>query len=245
MELNSTSGRTRADPPEHYQIRTESGSVRCSLRTIRHEGGTTWERARALLAEVEKSDSRSGFYVAANGAFKAKSVILAIREAANEYRISKPNHGRQLKKETYDELICKYDKVSKDKAERLWRFIYDGTDTQCIHMCLSNRCKTIENGKECNTGIRHRLYCSLSGGILTAWPYLEYKVPDATRKIRIIRLRLEDNVGIIGPNIPQDCIDKVKIALTNAQINKIVFKPRPNTRSQMFNVWNKPAAHYY
>lgn len=51
---------------------------------------------------------------------------------------------------------------------------------------------------KCDIGLRHRNYTILSGGILTAWPYLEQKLPAATQRIQIIRLRLDANNRVIG-----------------------------------------------
>uniref|UniRef100_A0A6G1SIS9 Protein strawberry notch 1 n=1 Tax=Aceria tosichella TaxID=561515 RepID=A0A6G1SIS9_9ACAR len=227
LELNSASGKTRVDPPEDFLIRTNSGFVKCTLRNIRYERGIPWEEARDKLVEADGRDKRSGFYMATNSITKSKSVILAIREPGiDQFRIYKPNVGRQPKLEFYSQVIGKFDKVDENTAEKIWRFIYQATDNHCIHMCHFNSCKRIEARMKCDVGIRHRLFCILSGGILTIWPYLEAKVPEATRRIQIIRLRLDDNTRIIGPNIPQDCLDKVRKALRDGASTGIDFNAR-------------------
>lgn len=226
LELNSASGKTRVDQPENFLIRTNSGFVRCTLRNIRYERGISWEEARAKLAEADEKDSRSSFYMGTNSVTKSKSVILAIREGLDQFRIYKPNVGRQPKLEFYSQVIDKFDKVDEATAERVWRFIYDATDSNCIHMCHFRSCKRLEANMKCDVGIRHRLFCILSGGILTIWPYLEAKVPEATKRIQIIRLRLDDDTRVIGPNIPQDYLDKVRRALRAGEGTGIDFNSK-------------------
>jgi hypothetical protein len=223
LELNSASGKTKVQPPENFLIRTNNGFVRCTLRQVRYERGISWEEACAKLHDAGNTDTRSGFYMATNSVIKSQSVILAIREEVDQFRIYKPNVGRQPKLEFYSQIIGKYDKANLGRAEHLWRFIYNATDTHCIHMCHFKNCKRLEAKMNCDVGIRHRMFCILTGGILTIWPYLEAKVPEATQRIRIVRLRLDDNTRVIGPNIAQEYLGKVRKALKDGESTGIDY----------------------
>lgn len=214
LELNSESGKTKCEDPEDFHLKTQFGTVKCTLRNVRVERGISWDEAVNMLEESQKNneDSRSGFYVSTNRMTKANLVSLVIREprGVDLFRVYKPNTGRSPKPDYYSFISEKADKCSRKHAESIWRDIFNKTDTKCVHMCHFNSCKRIEARLKCNVGLRHRKYCILSGGILTAWPYLEKKAPEVTTKLQIVRLRVDPTNRVIGPIIPQDSIDRVK-----------------------------------
>lgn len=226
LELNSESGKTKCEDPEDFHLKTQFGTVRCTLRNVRVERGISWDEALNMLEESQKNneDSRSGFYVSTNRMTKANLVSLVIREprGVDLFRAYKPNTGRSPKPDYYSYISEKADKCSRKHAESIWKDIFNKTDTQCVHLCHFNSCKRIEARLKCDVGLRHRKYCILSGGILTAWPYLEKKAPEVTTKLQIVRLRVDPKNRVIGPIIPQDSIDRVK-NLLRAGKNGIEF----------------------
>lgn len=203
LELNSESGKTRCDLPEDYFLKTKFGPIKCTLRNVQIERGISWEEASSLYNDAkDQKDTRSGFYISYNRMTKSKLICLLLREPnlVDMFRVFKPNIGRQPKPENYSFLTDKDDirQVKVGEAEPLWRMIFDATDTKCVHLCIFNSCKRIEARLKCDVGLRHRKYCILSGGILTAWPYLEQKAPEVTSRLRIVRLRLDTNNRVIG-----------------------------------------------
>lgn len=198
LELNSDSGKAKCDEPEDFHLKTSTGIVKCTLRNVRVERGISWEDALKLI-EANSDDSRSGFYTSVNPVTKAKMVVLLIREphGVDLFRSYKPNMGRSAKPDYYENLSNKLDKARPEKVERIWRFVYEFTDTNCVHLCFFKSCKRIEAGRRCDVGLRHRNYCILSGGILTAWPYIEKMNHEITNKLQIVRLKLETS-RVIG-----------------------------------------------
>lgn len=224
LELNSETGKTHVEAPEHFWLRTKTGNVMCTLRNIKVERGIAWERALEMYRERSDDDRRSGFYISINPISKCVLVFLIIREGVDLFRVYKPNVGRQIKPEFYENIIQGRNKqVSMEQAEKIWRKVYESTDKYCIHLCFFKGCKRMEAKMKCSVGLRHRYYTILSGSILTAWPYLEKMVPQATAKIQIVRLRLDVHNRVIGPIIPQDHLDAVKRALRKGETEGVQF----------------------
>ena len=223
LELNSESGKATCEEPEFFNLPTHGGMLKCTLRNVRVERGISWQEAIQILEASSAEDKRRGFYISTNPLTKAKLVYLAIKEGVDAFRIYKPNTGRSTKVELYSTISSKAKLVSVSQAESIWCTIYEKTDTNCVHLCLFNSCKRIENKMNCDVGLRHRYYCILSGGILTIWPFLERHLPDATRKIQIVRLRLDDKNRVIGPVVPQDCLRRVRQILRQAETTGVEF----------------------
>lgn len=227
LELNSQSGKTRCGPPVNFFLQTDAEDVKCTLREIQVERGIAWEEAVKLLEESQKAraDTRSSFYIHTNPLTKARSVFLSLREpeTIDMFRNYKPNTGRQAKAEHYSISTEKGRKCSPEEAESLWRHVYKVTDTQCVHVCFFDCCKRREAKMKCDVGLRHRKYCILSGGILTAWPYLERKANDVTTRLQIVRLKLDANNRVIGPIIPQDSVERVKQLLKKGEEEGVKF----------------------
>lgn len=200
LELNSESGKTRCDIPEDYYLETQAGPVKCTLRNVQVERGISWDEALELFKNNPVIDSRSGFYTSTNPLTKAKMVFLLLREPhhVDMFRAYKPNTGRAVKPDLFGVLTRGADNAGQDEAKVIWQKIYVFTGSKCIHLCYFNSCKRMEAKLKCDVGLRHRYYCILSGGILTAWPYLERMVPEATNKLMIVRLKLDVNNRVIG-----------------------------------------------
>lgn len=227
LELNNDSGSTQIENTENYNLKTAGGSVKCSLRSVLVERGISWNQAIEKLKECEKEDSRNGFYLSYNPITKAQMVSLLIREPSSGidlFRAYKPNTGKQQKPEFYSVLSGRLERVGPPRAQPIWTKIYEFTDKNCVHLCLFNSCKRLQAKMRCDMGLRHRRYCVLSGGILTAWPYLESKIPDLSKRLRIVRLKVDEHSRVIGPVIPQDSVDKVRTLLLAGQQHGLEFK---------------------
>jgi len=223
LELNPESGKAVCDEPERFCLRTQAGLIKCTLRNVKVERGISWEEILQLYEERKSGDKREGFYASTNLMTRSKLVFLIIRESVDTFRIYKPNTGKQPKTDHFVTISDKAKSITSTVAEPIWRRIYEVTNTNCVHICYFNQCKRIENKMICDVGLRHRYYCILSGGILTIWPYLETKIPEATKKIQIVRLRLDDKNRVIGPVIPQSCLEKVRKILHEAEVSGIKF----------------------
>lgn len=147
-----------------------------------------------------------------------KTIFLAIPEAPNKnkdvkqiFRIFKPSLGLQSKYETKTSLRDRGTKlVDLSEAEKLWREHYEQSDSLCTHMLLFGRCRQASksvplsingdrNKPRCDTGLRKRTYCILSGSVLTVWPEIEKTISYIqTHKLQIVRLKTEDSKKFIG-----------------------------------------------
>lgn len=223
LELNSQTGKTRCDDPEDFFLKTSGGIVKCSLRNVQVERGISWDEALRIFESSQ--DSRSGFYITVNPITKAKMVTLLIREPSQPdlFRAHKPNTGRQSKPDLYANLAHKSKKVDPQEAKSVWCHIFNFTDEKCVHLCLFNTCKRIQAKMRCDIGLRHRKYCILSGGILTAWPFIEKRASEITKRLQIVRLKLDSNNRVIGPIVPQDHVDRVRELLRRGQEEGVEF----------------------
>lgn len=225
LELNSESGKTTCFPPEDFFLKTRAGTVKCTLRNVQVERGIPWQEAKKLYEENlnQTQDTRSGFYIYQGpGASQIISLLLREPSSVDLFRSFKPNTGRAPKAELFA-VLHKGRKYSLTEAEALWSRIYEFTSEKCVHLCYFNLCKRREAKMSCDVGLRHRYYCILSGGILTAWPYLERKSAEVTEKVRIVRLRLDANNRVIGPIIPQPYVDRVRKILSEGAKETVVF----------------------
>lgn len=148
-----------------------------------------------------------------------KTIFLAIPESPNKnkdvkqiFRIFKPSLGLQSKYETKSSLRERGTKVTNlEEAEALWREHYEQSDSQCSHMLLFGRCRQASRAAQaglsgdpakrfhCDTGLRKRTYCILSGSVLTVWPHIEKAIAYIqTHKLQIVRLKTEDSKKFIG-----------------------------------------------
>lgn len=113
------------------------------------------------------------------------------------FRIYKPSLGLQAKYETKTSLHQKGTKLSEmDEISKLWSEHYDLSESLCLHMVLFGKCRQAKN---CDTGLRKRTYCILTGSMLTTWPELEKRIPMiAHHKLQIVRLKTDDGKKFIG-----------------------------------------------
>lgn len=203
LELNYESGDLQMLPPEDYALETSAGKVKCSLRTVLVERGISWEKSQTCLKEAhdaENSDSRNGYYMqkAFNSDRYVVSLIIREKDKTDLFRCYKPNTGRALKPEFWSLIKDKWERCKEIKAKEIWDRVYQATDKQCCHMCFFDHCKRKEAKMRCDIGLRHRVYCILSGGTLTAWPYLGKTCTELSKKLKIVRLKMDQNNRVIG-----------------------------------------------
>lgn len=192
-------GKTTCFPPEDYALKTRAGIVKCTLRQVQVERGISWQEAKKIFeAGNDKCpDQRSGFYMAGEPSSKMITLFTRQQDSVDLFRICKPNTGHARKSVLFD-IHRKGRKCSMNEAQRMWERIYNLSANKCSHLCYFEQCKRREAKMKCDVGLRHLNYCILSGGILTAWPYIERKCPAITDKVRLVRLRKDDNTNIIG-----------------------------------------------
>lgn len=219
LELNSESGKAECEAAENFNLKTIAGRVPCSLRRVKVERGISWAEALSIFEERGKEDKRCGFYETTDHIF----LLLKQPDSIDLFQQYKPNTGRQPKALFHALLVSNASKVSVERAQKRWTYIFELTNDHCVHLTLFKSCKRIEAKMNCDIGLRHRYYCILSGSVLTAWPYLERKVPHATNKIQIVRLRMDAHNRVIGPIIPRDTIDAVRLALKEGEQRVIQF----------------------
>lgn len=204
IELNSDSGLAHSCEPTHYNLKSRSGTVSCSLWNIKMERGISWNQAETLYKKSQADlDKRSGFYKKFNPITRINMIYLYVRDRREGalpdlFRLYKPNMGLDPKPVFYETFRYSTKAENMRDIKSYWDRIYTQSERQCIHMCLYNTCSRVVAGMRCDVGLRYKTYTVMSGGVLTAWPYLERTVPQSTQRLQIVRVKLSEHDRVIG-----------------------------------------------
>uniref|UniRef100_H2YSL0 Protein strawberry notch homolog 1 n=1 Tax=Ciona savignyi TaxID=51511 RepID=H2YSL0_CIOSA len=153
-----------------------SSGGRVSLQTVQIERGISWNDALRIY-EGGSIGSNSGFYITITQRNGKNMAILIIEYTSQRHRgpstyiVYRPNTGKQLRRETLDELKKKYKRVESDEAEQWWCKHYDASFDQCSHRFWQGACVRGNNG--CHIGRRRRMYHVLAGSVLAVWRTVE------------------------------------------------------------------------
>ncbi|KPM11668.1 strawberry notch-like protein [Sarcoptes scabiei] len=228
IDLSSEVGNVENLNQENFLMNASNGAIKIQLHTVLIDRGLTWERAENMYKQaIEQDDyfrAEIGFYVS-NSTFQIrKTIFLAIPENPNKnkdikqiFRIYKPSLGLQVKYETKSSLKERGTKLDNlEQAAALWREHFEKSESECTHRLLFGRCRNHNSKLKCEIGLRKRIYCILSGAVLTVWPEIEKAISYIqTHKFQIVRLKTQDNLKYIGPMIPPMYVDEVRKCLQN------------------------------
>uniref|UniRef100_H2YSL2 Uncharacterized protein n=1 Tax=Ciona savignyi TaxID=51511 RepID=H2YSL2_CIOSA len=184
-----------------------SSGGRVSLQTVQIERGISWNDALRIY-EGGSIGSNSGFYITITQRNGKNMAILIIEYTSQRHRgpstyiVYRPNTGKQLRRETLDELKKKYKRVESDEAEQWWCKHYDASFDQCTGSVLAVW-RTVEE------------VLSLEGG--------------SKYKMQIVRLKTQEEKRLVGLLIPSICttslINALNLEATNAQQLGDVVQP--------------------
>uniref|UniRef100_H2YSL4 Strawberry notch helicase C domain-containing protein n=1 Tax=Ciona savignyi TaxID=51511 RepID=H2YSL4_CIOSA len=181
-----------------------SSGGRVSLQTVQIERGISWNDALRIY-EGGSIGSNSGFYITITQRNGKNMAILIIEYTSQRHRgpstyiVYRPNTGKQLRRETLDELKKKYKRVESDEAEQWWCKHYDASFDQCSHRFWQGACVRGNNG--CHIGRRRRMYHVLAGSVLAVWRTVEEVLSlegGSKYKMQIVRLKTQEEKRLVG-----------------------------------------------
>uniref|UniRef100_H2YSL1 Protein strawberry notch homolog 1 n=1 Tax=Ciona savignyi TaxID=51511 RepID=H2YSL1_CIOSA len=196
-----------------------SSGGRVSLQTVQIERGISWNDALRIY-EGGSIGSNSGFYITITQRNGKNMAILIIEYTSQRHRgpstyiVYRPNTGKQLRRETLDELKKKYKRVESDEAEQWWCKHYDASFDQCSHRFWQGACVRGNNG--CHIGRRRRMYHVLAGSVLAVWRTVEEVLSlegGSKYKMQIVRLKTQEEKRLVGLLIPSICTTSLINAL--------------------------------
>ena len=175
--------------------------------------GIDWETALEMLEN--STDENEGFYETKADHYVRKCVWMVICDSSshfrNIYRVYRPNIGQENSTNSISDLKAKGKKIGNDKAEALWKDIYDRSESSCFHQLYHNKCKIEKGGYICEQGKRKKEVHILSGSILAIWSTIE-RVISTDNKLQIVRI-CSSTARFIGIEIPEKNVDELKKVL--------------------------------
>lgn len=179
------------------------------LYKISVDRGLKWEAA--LAKSLELTGPYDGFYLSYKVRGSQPSCLLAEQSRGKHFTIYKPNIGRQSQLETLDSLCRKFHRVPAEEAREPWESGFAFSLTHCSHMVWNQRCRPVQEGKECVLGLRLRHHYVLCGALLRVWGRVAAVIADVSSSsyLQIVRLRTKDQKKQVGIKIPEGCVRRV------------------------------------
>ena len=134
-----------------------------------------------------------------------KTAVLAVSERGEEnekesksktsksskmYILYRPNTGLQIKQEPYSDLKKKYKKVTPEEAKEHWEGQYNSSSHTCSHAYWQGNCRKVNQGLECEIGLRRRTYHVLCGSVLNIWSRVEDLLSTGSHHSHKMQVRL-------------------------------------------------------
>nr|XP_002127283.2 protein strawberry notch homolog 1 isoform X2 [Ciona intestinalis] len=192
---------------------------RVSLQSVQIERGISWVDALRIF-EDGSIGSSSGFYVTLTQRNGKHMVILIIESTSQRHRgpatfvVYRPNTGKQVRKETLEDLKKKYKRVESDEAEVWWCKHHEASLDQCSHRFWQGSCS--KGNSLCHIGKRRRMYHVLAGSVLAVWRTVEEVLlmeGGSKYKMQVVRLKTQEGNRIVGVLIPTICVTSLMAAL--------------------------------
>eukprot|EP00271_Cylindrocystis_brebissonii_P016259 TRINITY_DN3960_c0_g1_i1.p1 TRINITY_DN3960_c0_g1~~TRINITY_DN3960_c0_g1_i1.p1 ORF type:complete len:273 (-),score=34.34 TRINITY_DN3960_c0_g1_i1:340-1077(-) len=210
--------------PQKIHVDPTSGAASFSAK-IKVDRGLSWERAKAAWDTYQQEDYASkrrenGFWVSTYsdniGGTKRPLVLLATEilmdsktwRAQQMYRIRKPNNSTSLNLKL-EAIAQNYRKVTEKEAEKVWKFWYEFTLTECMH---GKKCKIRELGNVCQYGMRMEVHRLVTGAVLPIWRKLCYVAKTLgadKRELRIVRAQLDSGEMLVGAEVTETELRKL------------------------------------
>uniref|UniRef100_A0A2P2I206 Protein strawberry notch n=2 Tax=Hirondellea gigas TaxID=1518452 RepID=A0A2P2I206_9CRUS len=206
-----------------WEGKHSTGKAKTAMHTVLVERGLSWEKA------VEKNEQLTGelegFYISHQVRNNKKTAVLAVCEADNKKESSKdknsrlfvlyrPNTGLQIKQEPYSDLKKKYKKVKAEDAKDHWEGQFNSSSHTCSHAYWQGNCRRVNNGLDCEIGLRRRTYHVLCGSVLNVWSRVEEVLASGSNshhqsKMQVLRLKTSSGLKLVGTLIPNNLVERL------------------------------------
>ncbi|XP_067824441.1 protein strawberry notch homolog 2-like isoform X1 [Heptranchias perlo] len=179
------------------------------LYKISVDRGMPWDEA--YQKSLTLTGSNDGFYLSHRLRGNEPFALLAEQITVKNYVLYKPNIGKQIQPESFDNLRKKYKRVEPEEAKEYWENLYSFAFQKCSHAAWNGKCKIMQQGKECFQGMRLRHYYMLCGALLRVWNKVGNIMSDATSSshLQIVRLKTKEQKKQVGIKIPEACVYSV------------------------------------
>ncbi|XP_069784294.1 si:ch73-63e15.2 isoform X2 [Narcine bancroftii] len=176
------------------------------LYKISVDRGMTWEEA--YQKSLSLTGDNDGFYISHRLRGNEPFALLAEQITVKNYVLYKPNIGKQIQPESFDNLRKKYKRVKPEEAKEFWEKLYHFAFRKCSHAAWNGRCKMVHQGKECFQGMRLRHYYMLCGALLRVWNKVGNIMSEVTSSshLQIVRLKTKEQRKQVGIKIPEACV---------------------------------------
>ncbi|XP_072450257.1 si:ch73-63e15.2 isoform X1 [Chiloscyllium punctatum] len=176
------------------------------LYNISVDRGMPWEEA--YQKSLTLTGPNDGFYLSHRLRGNEPFALLAEQITVKHYVLYKPNIGKQIQPESFDNLRKKYKRVEPEEAKEIWQNLYSFSFRKCSHAAWNGKCKIVQQGKECVQGMRLRHYYMLCGALLRVWNKVGNIMSDVTSSshLQIVRLKTKDQRKQVGIKIPEACV---------------------------------------
>ncbi|KAK3855126.1 hypothetical protein Pcinc_038450 [Petrolisthes cinctipes] len=202
-----------------------TGKAKTEIHSVRVERGLSWSDIQEKWAEL--TGDLEGFYISHQVRNNKKTAVLAVMEPSQSNKkreknermfiIYRPNTGMQMKQESYADLKKKYKKVTPDEAQEHWEEQFKASSNICSHAYWQGNCRRVNNGLECEIGLRRRTYHVLCGLVLNVWARVEDVLASAphstTSKMQVVRLKTQDGNKLVGTLIPNNLVQRLAVVL--------------------------------
>ncbi|XP_051894254.1 protein strawberry notch homolog 2-like [Pristis pectinata] len=179
------------------------------LYKISVDRGMPWEEA--YQKSLTLTGDNDGFYISHRLRGNEPFALLAEQINVKNYVLYKPNIGKQIQPESFDNLRKKYKRVKPEEAKEFWENLYNFAFQKCSHAAWNGKCKIVQQGKECFQGMRLRHYYMLCGALLRVWNKVGNIMSDVTNSshLQIVRLKTKEQKKQVGIKIPEACVYNV------------------------------------
>ncbi|CAL4120569.1 unnamed protein product, partial [Meganyctiphanes norvegica] len=203
-----------------------TGTAKTELHTVLVDRGVSWTDAHDKWKQL--TGDLEGFYLS-HKKICEKILVLPNRFGSGvdakrdingkiHFKILQyVREGTDLKKLPYSELKKKYKKVTPDQAKDPWEAQYKSSSHTCSHAYWQGNCRRVDNGIECNIGLRQRTYHVLCGLVLNVWARVEEVFESESHsnsnKMQVIRLKTTDGTKFVGTLIPENIVELLSAVL--------------------------------
>ncbi|CAK5110640.1 unnamed protein product [Meloidogyne enterolobii] len=214
LDLGMECDRVQKKESRKFKGTGKTGDFTVELHKISLLRSVSWEEVQQL--NKKHKGYKDGFYTSTVGLHGKRSVAFIFgmgvggnmsttpAGAPRLYCVTRPNTGRSPKYELLSELLLRFDPISDEEGEELWKEQLEAFSKMCHHRYYFGKCNAEQQrGIFCEVGRQSRTYFVLSGSLICVWPELELILSDSgklkrLRRIQIVRVKTDNNQRIVG-----------------------------------------------
>ncbi|KAF7636928.1 hypothetical protein Mgra_00003667 [Meloidogyne graminicola] len=224
LDLGMECDRVQKKESRKFKGTGKSGDFTVELHKISLLRSVSWEEV--LQLSKKHKGYKDGFYTSTVGLHGKRSVAFIFgmgvggnmsttsTGAPRLYCVTRPNTGRSPKYELINELMQRFEPISKEEGEELWKEQLEAFSKMCHHRYYFGKCSAEQRGVFCEVGRQSRTYFVLSGSLICVWPELELILSDSgklkrLRRIQIVRVKTDNNQRIVGVLVLPNYVQKL------------------------------------